>query len=359
MTTLVMRGGDPQVLLSHLALYGLGAILENAGLEVRLGWTVHSDPRPELSGVDETEVGEVVRAHAGRLAAPDSWLAHNIELKGAARGLMSPRLTPFGNDDATWNQVQSARHRVLDELTNAGQFLDLRMIASLGEPAYWSVNRKGDMRQDDGASRLEMQPRNRGSEIVGSRLRKLSAVVAARGAGQVVASLTGDVVRDELGKDRNDSRTATGLANLGPTDNAIAWCALWGISQLPIAMRIGTWRRSGTARTSGHLGRSRREWFYAPIWHMAWPPARLRTILASAHLRTAAAAGLALGHDSVGDVEVVAAQAWLRGRHVSGVMRFPIERFGSGNGNARERRAMGGEALPLQPTARRLAEGAP
>ncbi len=135
--------------------------------------------------------------------------------------------------------------------------------------------------------------------------------------------------------DKPDSRTATGLASPGPTDNALAWCALWGISQFPLAMRA-----RATAVTSGHFGRSRNEWFYVPMWHQRWHPARLRSILASAPLQVLAATGQ--GHHS--DAEAEAARRWLSARGVAGVIRFPIARFGSDS--APERRAMRGEPLP-------------
>ena len=226
------------------------------------------------------------------------------------------------------------RREALDDLTSGGAWLDLRLIAALGEPCYWRYNRQGAILQDDGASRLEMQPRNRGSEFVGSRLRKLADAVAARQPAQILAGLRGDVVRDEIGSDKPDSRTATGLAGLGPVDNALAWCALWGISQFPLAMRTST-----RALTSGHFGHSRREWFYAPIWHQPWKAARLRTILVSADLQVLATSG----HGYHPDTEVEAARSRLAARGVAGVIRFPIARFGSDS--APERRAMRGEPV--------------
>ncbi len=153
-------------------------------------------------------------------------------------GADEPSAVPFRRS-GTWQLVQQSRWEVLDELTTAGHhWLDLRFLAALGEPCYWSFNRKGDALQDDGASRLEMQPRNQGSEFVGTRLRKLAATVAQRDAAKILAGLTGQSVDDELGDNTPGSRTATGLASPGPTDNALAWCALWGISQFPLAMRI-------------------------------------------------------------------------------------------------------------------------
>jgi len=324
-----------------MALYGLGAILEDANIDVRLAWTADSDPYPQVTSfeADEEAIGQAVRDHAARLAADGSWLSEDVTLDGQPRGLMSPRLTQF-RDRETWLRVQQGRHRVLDELTASRKWLDLRLIAALGEPAYWSFGRKGEVLQDDGASRLEMQPRNQGSEIVGSRLRKLADAVAARSVSHIVEGLCGLAVRDEVGNNKPDSRTATGFASPGPTDNAVAWCALWGISQMPIAMRIGT------AVTTGHIGRPRDEWFYAPVWHQQWRPARVRSILASAQLRTAAAAGLPLQNNRVTDIDVAAARAWLSARHVLGLVRFPIARFGSDN--APERRAMRGQAVPTE-----------
>ena len=99
---------------------------------------------------------------------------------------MSPRLTTFG-DETTWRQAQENRHKVLDSLTDQGRWLDLRFLAALGEPCYWATDRQGAIQQDSAASRLEMQPRNIGSEFVGTRLRKLADAVAARTAGQILS----------------------------------------------------------------------------------------------------------------------------------------------------------------------------
>lgn len=347
MSEFVLERGDPYTSLSHLALYGLGAILAEAGHDVRLGWTEHARARPRLSGpdLDDGLVGTVVRQHAERRAAGGDWISRDIILDGSARGLMSPRLTQF-SDEGTWQELQRARHAVLDELTRRQRLLDLRLLAALGEPAYWSRNDKGQFQPDDGASRWEMQPRNRGSEIVGSRLRKLADVVAGRTAAAVAAGLRGSEVRDEIGKDKPGSSTPTGLAVPGPTDNALAWCALWGISQLPVAMRVSTGTRPAVAVTAGHIGRSRNEWFYLPVWHQPWLPARVRTVLASRQLRVAASDGLDLPErDQPTATAVTAARAWLATRHVEGVVRFPIARAGSDN--APERRAMRGDLVSL------------
>jgi len=345
MTGLTLGGCHPYRLLSHLAMYGLGAILEAEGVrDVRLQWTDGGNPRPHLSApeMDQADMARLVGRHASAKTADGSWVQRDIIVKGSGRGLMSPRLSQFGEQRGTWEQVQTARHAVLKGLTDEHEWLDLRFIAALGEPCYWHRDdRDNRILQDDGASRYEMQPRNQGSEFVTNRLRKLASAVAQREQGAVLAGLQGTSVRDEIAGNASDSRTATGLAALGPTDNALAWCALWGISQFPIA-----YRASGVAVTSGHLGYRRQDAFYVPVWRGAWRPARLRSMLASEELSVLAGKGMKASQSS--ELAVSKAGAWLKVRGVQGVIRFPVEKFGSDN--APERRAIQGEVIPAGST---------
>lgn len=339
MSRFLLARSDVRILLSHMALYGLAAILEEGGLtDVRVGWTSAMQSRPWVDGdaLSRDIIDDCVRRHAHRRADLDCWVQRDTTLKGSARALMSPRLTPF-TEPGAWSRVSEARHRELDTLTDSHAWSDLSYLAALGEPSYWSRNRQDQVLQDDGASRLEMQPRNQGSEFVGNRLRKLAASVGAREAGAVADGLDGTRTVDEIGGQRLDSRTATGLAGPGPTDNALAWCAMWGIGQVPIAVRP-----NASATTSCHLGRSRSEWFYAPVWFEPWRPARLRSILASTQLRSAATADLP-DRWLIDSVRLRSAQAWLSARGVAGLMRFPIDRFGSDS--APERRAMQGSPV--------------
>jgi CRISPR-associated protein Csb3 len=84
-------------------------------------------------------------------------------------------------------------------------------------------------------------------------------------------------------------------------------------------------------------------WFYVPIWDGAWRSARLRSVLASQFLRTLATTGLGLNEHA--DTDASAVRAWLARRDVTGVMRFPVHKFGSDK--AQERRAMHGETVPV------------
>jgi CRISPR-associated protein Csb3 len=334
MTTFVMSGADPHVLLHHVAFYGLADILDSAGVAaVQLSW---EGTRPAIHGEQLTHqiVDDAVRAHVeGR----QPWVEESIGPE--RRGVMSPRLSAFKTREA-WTDLHHKRHRVLDDLVDRHAWADLRYLAALGEPSYWRFTPKQKPLQDDGASRWEMQPRNHGSEFVGNRLRPLSPILLARTIGRIAAGLDGSTAVDELGG-QPDSVTATGLSTPGPVDNALAWCALWGIGQFPLTLNTRT-----AAVSAGHLGRSPREWFCLPAWTGAWRPARLRTILASHQLRQAAAADLPEVPGLASDpLAVRAAANWLSDRHVTGLLRFPIGRFGSDN--APERRALRAEPVPL------------
>jgi CRISPR-associated protein Csb3 len=345
MTDFVLAGADPHMMLSHLALCGLAAIVEEEGLgDIRLSWTPGMGSRPVLSAEDATAetIGAAVQRHAARLDDPGSWLKQQLSATETG-ALMSPRISVIPDLDG-WHSMQNRRHDVLDQLTASRATLDLRLVAALGEPSYWRRNQKGDRLQDDGASRLDMQPRNRGMEFVGNRLRPLAAAVSARTPAQISNGLSGRSTRDEIGKDDTQSRTPTGLADPGPTDNALAWCALWGISQFPVAFR-----RNDFALTSAHIGRGTAGFYALPVWSGRWRTARYRSVVAAGHIIRFAAGGLTstdLGRKTDPDDIVAvdtAAREWLNVRGVTSVVRFEVRRFGSAS--APERRAARGTIL--------------
>jgi len=79
MTEITLVGCPPDVLLSHLALYGLAAILDAEGITgVRAAWSRDGDQRPVVSvpGLTAEQAAAVITGHARRgrrrrvLAAP-------------------------------------------------------------------------------------------------------------------------------------------------------------------------------------------------------------------------------------------------------------------------------------------------
>ena len=353
MSALNLARSEPDSLLTHMALYGLAAMAADAGCrDLRLGWSSGMCPRPWIdpgAGERAEALAGIVQAHARRHApgpraderGSRSWILEDIVLDGKDRGLMSPRLTAIGDDPEGWRALQKRRHEVLDRLTQEGARLDLRYVAALGEPAYWRFDRQGKPRQDDAASRFEMQPRNQGSEFVRNKLRKVAETIGTWSEEQVLAGLTGASVTDEIGG--ASSLSATGLALPGPVDNALLWCALWGISQVPLNYYVH--RRAGTACAL-------EDCFYAPLWQGNWRPTRLRSILTSKPLADLARYRHApSADDEEGTRDLVAQEAaparWLARRGVVALFLFPVRVYGSKS--APERGAQRGEIHVVMP----------
>lgn len=366
MSEMLLRG-DRRVLLTHMTMMGLAAILEDAGAQnVRVGWTDEMQSRPRVSaeGVDLEAAAAIVRDHARDHASAPSWVAASLEVEGAdglkVVGLMSPRMTKLPDVDsptglATWSLVSRSRQVCIDALHASSARLDLALLGSLGAPSYWNRSKKNEPLQDYGASRWEMKTRNRGEDFVRNRLHLLAVDVGQRDALSIKDGLTGAITRDIDGKADADSRTATGMAGPGPADSAAAWCALWGISQLPvIPYVVGNAPRLMPSRSAGHLPRRRhRGWFYLPmpISPMAMP--RLRSILSSAPLRDFAQLGL---EDAMRDIDIDRRGAdlelerrthreWLCDRGVAAVARFELT--ASSNLSAPELRALDGSIEPV------------
>jgi CRISPR-associated protein Csb3 len=208
------------------------------------------------------------------------------------------------------------------------------MIGALGEPAYWRVD--GTARPDEGASRWEMKTRNKGEEFVGNRMEPLASAVAARTADAILSGLTGATICDEVGHNSPESRSPTGFAPPGPVDNALAWCALWGISQFPIVHH--TDRLSATAATCVLGRRTYPAFVYLPVATRSMTLARLRSILASQELSFAAS-------ESSDVIRFEASRKWLENRGIRAVMRFPV--FVSNNPSAPERWILTGSPIPI------------
>jgi CRISPR-associated protein Csb3 len=336
MSQLVMASGDPQTLVSHLALYGLLSILEEAAPNavVRGWWSGGMAPRPvvEVEAPGE-EIGEMVRVHAAKRALESKWPAARAPHRDSA--LLSPRMTaPEGRK--AWSDLLQARHGVVDALTGDRAILDLRMIGGLGELSHWHRDRRGQPRLDRAASRYDMQARNRGNDLVRIKVAPLAKIVAARTASAVADGLVGRTQTDELAG-ASPGRSATGFAPLGFVDNAVAWCAFWGLSAVPVAPRAGRPSVTSTVlpRVAGRL-----ESVVVPLWRSPMRPARLRALLADGRLVDTAdgtidsegARGMAGADESVA--------RWLAAIGVAALVRFPIEVHGSQN--APERRAARG-----------------
>jgi CRISPR-associated protein Csb3 len=324
--------GEVTSALSHFALYGLAAICEDQ-LEsrARLWWTDSRRPRGKLDVAPEATIATAVQQHAQNHTNSSSWVRQRIDHENRLTATLSPRIKA-PSSAAAWHALQSERQSAIDALVSTHSVLDLRMIGALGEPAYWRVD--GTARPDEGASRWEMKTRNKGEEFVGNRVEPLASAVAARTADAILSGLTGVTTCDEAGHNSPESRSATGFAPPGPADNALAWCALWGMSQFPVVHH--TSRQSGTAATYVPQPRTHPTFVYLPVPTRSIALARLRSILASEELSTAAS-------ESSDVVGVEASRKWLENRGIRAVIRFPV--FVSNNPSAPERWILTGSPI--------------
>jgi CRISPR-associated protein Csb3 len=179
-----------------------------------------------------------------------------------------------------------------------------------------------------------MKTRNKGEEFVGNRMEPLASAVAARTADAILSGLTGATVCDEVGHDSPESRSPTGFAPPGPVDNALAWCALWGMSQFPVVHH--TDQQSATAATYVPPRRTHPAFVYLPVATRSITLARLRSVLASNEFSTAVS-------ESSDVIRVEASRKWLENRGIRAVMRFPV--FVSNNPSAPERWILTGSPI--------------
>jgi CRISPR-associated protein Csb3 len=326
MTELVL-GGAATSALTHFAMYGLANILESeCGRSVRIYWRDSNEPtaRVAVDGIDEEQVAAAVHQHADRCTSDESWMRARIDHGGRAdTAAFSPRIK-IASDDDEWEALQQIRREFIDKLVHASSLLDLAMIGGLGEPAYWRFDKK-DRRPDHGSSRWEMKARNKGEEFVGQRLLPLAKAVAARNPVANLDGLTGGRLCDELGAGNpRSSQTSTGFTQPGPVDCAVAWCALWGIVDFPLAHHVSALSVTPAAFPVTVL---HPKFMVLPVVTRPVTAARMRSLLASGALRV-----LAEQQTGVSDrdpLSVDAATRWLKSRGAAGTVVFPILKTGS------------------------------
>lgn len=340
--------GDLTSALSHFASVGLTAILADGAThsghgdpEAKVCWSDDIPSQPLLfTSLDSEGVADVVHRHAERHTRPPSWVQSRVAVGVRSGGaLFSPRIKACPAEELPAFEVE--RQTALAAATGKCQMseLDWWMLAGLGEPAWWRYNPKDS---DDGASRWEMITRTAGKEFVTHRLAPLAGLLAGRTLAEVWDGLSGRVVTDELGKNRVTSRTATGFTSPGPTDTALAWCALWGISLVPTTHRVlATSESKGMSQSPGVWPRDRENPRVAavPVFISPVSPSRFRSVLSAARFDIGA-----FGHLMTRNPDVTAAKEWLGGQGVRAIVRFPIH---LGNGQSPERQLLDGEVEPL------------
>jgi CRISPR-associated protein Csb3 len=321
---------------SHLMLVGLAAIQNEVGTAAAIAWSEELLPVPKLvADVTADCLATNVLRHALRHAEESSWVQAQVGFgvrKGT--GLFSPRVKQAPLEE--WRPYLEDRQRFLDNYSSMSM-LDRWLIAALGEPAWWRSDDK-DFRPDKGASRWEMKTRNRGEDFVSRRLALLANSVADRTAEQVWDGLTGKSETDEVGGDARDSRTPTGLRIPGPTDNAQAWCALWGLGVLPtVHVSMNSRLTEGMSASPGTSPKTR----VAPKTH-ALPVFTAPTSVDWYRAVVTSKQFDALVEESDDSIDAESklerdvAREWLTEQGVRAVVRFGVNITGSGNAPERQ-----------------------
>lgn len=328
----VTLGGSITSALTHVAGWGLLAILQGAADEsARVRWTDEDHPRLQVSTQSPPEHwGTVIQEHAAQHTTEESWpLASVAGASHAGSSLFAVRFKP-PKEPAEWGEHFRQRDAFLEKASPEWLSVDDRFLTALGEPAWWRTPEGRSA--DEGASRWEMKTRNRGEEFLSNRFVLLARSVASRTPEQILRGLTGEDVVDEVGKDSPESRSSTGFTTPRATDNAMAWCALWGISLFPtfrqasaISQSAAVWPRTVTHPSQALL----------PVFTDWTSWAHGRAVVMSQ----------AFGQLGGASAEGAPAVGTLRELGVTAVVRHPIRKAGSAS--APERMLLEGEVIPL------------
>ncbi len=335
----IVLDGDIQVLLSHMVLWGLAAICEDAGLAgIRGSWSDNASPRPVLHvDASRDDVAQAVIDHAARCAAQGSWLTRTTCVSADGKGevaLGAPRTAAPANSEI-WRRVDAEHRVLLDDLESR---LDQRLLLGFGYRSWWAVERSGKIRADFGCNAWEMRTRNKGTDVVKDRLLPLAREVHAWSVSGILDGLTGARLNDSVGKNDAMSRTGTGFCLPRPVDNARAWCALWGLANLPVMAHATKGGVSPALLASSDVpGQDRR---HLVMFGSRRPLtlARVRAILRSSQLPCASSP------ESADAGQFTRAVSWCRAHGLDIAIRFPIDVVGSTS--APERRALNGEVVP-------------
>lgn len=319
---------EPGDAFDQLFVIGLASILDaETGTTSRLSWDNGGVATLECAAVESLAgAASVIHGHARR-QAESAWLKTITHLSVGDRSPLSPRIGKLSTKGA-FSELEDARRELIESITSEDA-LTRRLIGALGRPSDWSLSREGEILPDAGASTWEMKTRNRGEEFVQNRLSLLADAVATRTDQQVQDGIEGVSEVDEVGKGSLNSRTPTGLRAPGPADNTRAWCALWGLSALPVRPVVGNEGESFSV-TTGAIRDRGRVWFYLPVIEEPTTVAGIRAITQSEYLADQAASAVRIPDASVSAKGI----RWLGQHHVR--QFFLFKRHRSDNANAPE-----------------------
>lgn len=234
-------GYSGELLVSHLAGYGLLAALERACVGATLR---HSSESLTFEPVIEFDGDDGLAARAIRESAIEAEEAVEAD-REPGRPLIWARHS-LGGDSSLAAQVLRRREELLAEAERSGAVLTARLLSGLGAPAAWGSDQ---LKPSAGATALDGVMGNSTSDLVRGVLRPARTAAATVSAAQLKASWAGngsDVPQDKTGWAPPGTRVAL----------FDQWLAALGLSLFPVAHR--QFQRSATPafwnRKGGHYG---------------------------------------------------------------------------------------------------------
>ena len=339
--------GDVTSALTYFAAVGTALIVEEELHQTAyIEYSLDSPPKAKvrIGSASTREVAEAIQSVATRWASEGSWATSTHEYpekkSSIERSPFSPRIKQFSDETVRECHV-GFRTFHLDHAREQGDTLMLSLVAGLGEAAYWRTERN-QPRPDDGASRWEMKTRNKGQEFIKDRLALLVCEDATWEIEEILDGVIGTQVKDALGGNKDDSRSATGFATPGPADNALALLALLGISAFPVSLQS---KKQSVTPGAFPIGFTHPQFAVFPVPNRAVTLSSLKTAIVSSQLDSVAREMLGFEGDSEQSVLAAAGKTWLRDRGFGAVVCHQILKTGSSS--APERQILEGNLVPL------------
>lgn len=264
-------GYGGQLLVSHLAAYGLAVALDGMGVEAYVGHDPDSqsfEPVVAFAGA-RAAAAEAVRASA---VATEAIVEDDIEpgKRGNDRRATIWARASFANDPGRATHVLGLRQALVDGVESDDAPFASALLASLGAPATWG----GDgVKPSDGATALDGVLGNHTSDLVRGVLRPARCAAAELADDAFAARTLGPA---------GDQHDKTGWAPPGTdVDLAHQWLAVLGLSLLPVAHRAAA--RSATP-ACWRLSRPTRHGVTLPLLADPVSLPRLRALLSLAAL---------------------------------------------------------------------------
>lgn len=243
-----------QLLVAHLAAYGLGFLLDRDEQDAFICHHPHSlEMEPQVVTHATVEHATGLIRHA---AAECERIVEADLPAGLTKVDRPPVIWARATNPDRAEAALSKREELLDEAERDGAKVAAGLVAGLGAPATWSKEKP-----QRGASPLDGVTGNSTSDFVRGVLRNTRPVAAEAQADELATAWTDLSMRVAC-----DDEDKTGWSPRGTqVDPVHQWLAALGLSQLPVAQVGYGWARTPCCRRDGQAATITLPVFEAPV----------------------------------------------------------------------------------------------